>query len=420
MNYNPSKEGGPERMPANAIALAGGAAALNFPFISTGNAQDRLEIRVGIIGCGGRGRGAGGNVLTAAQNVKVVALADAFPEQIEAARKTFKDVTDDHCFSGLDAYQKLCELKDVNYVILAGPPGFRPVHFEAAVAAGKHVFMEKPVATDAPGIRTVLAAGELAKKKGLHVAAGTQRRHQASYIETIKRIQDGAIGELLYLCAYWNGGAIWHRGDKGETELEKQVRNWYHYTWLSGDHIVEQHVHNLDVCNWIMNSHPIRALGLGGRAALGNKSGHIFDHHAVEFEYPNGIRLFSQCRQITGCDHNVSEFVCGTKGKAIPSGTIMPAGGERWRSEAKSSPYVQEHTDLIAAIRGGKPLNEAQNVAYSTMTAIMGREATYSGRIIEWDKLMQSNVSLGPARATDWNTPAPKVSVAIPGQYKLG
>jgi len=393
---------------------ASAAAALAFPFVSNGQAAQNLEIRAGIIGCGGRGSGAGANLMQAAPNVKVVALADVFPEKLERNRKNFPEVRDDHCFSGLDAAEKLIALKDVNYVILATPPGFRPMHFAAAVEAGKHVFMEKPVATDAPGIRQVLAAGEKAAQKGLQVAAGTQRRHQTSYIENVKSIHDGAIGDVLYLCAYWNTNAIWHRGETGDTEMEKQIRNWYHYTWLSGDHICEQHVHNLDVCNWVMKTHPVKAIGVGGRAALGSKSGHIFDHFAVEFEYPNGVRLFSQCRQITGCDGKVSEFVVGAKGGINPGG-----GGRRARGKAAgaASPYVQEHTDLIAAIRGGPPLNEAKNVAESTFTAIMGREACYSGKTVEWDNLLKNGPRLVPEKIA-WG-PAPKVSVAMPGQYRI-
>jgi predicted dehydrogenase len=289
----------------------------------------------------------------------------------------------------------------VNYAILAAPPGFRPPHFKACIDAGKHVFMEKPVAVDGPGCRIMYAAYEEAKRKGLKVAAGTQRRHQAGYIETIKRIQDGAIGDIVTLRAYWvNGGPIWHRGEKGETDLEKQIYNWYHYIWLSGDHICEQHVHNLDVCNWVMNDHPVRCWGQGARQQLGNKSGEIWDNFAIEYEYPSGARMFSYCGQIKRSGSpGVDEFVHGAKGTAKPSGSITPKGGERWRSTLKlqsGDAYTQEHIDLINAIVNNTELNEAKNVTDSTLTAIMGREAAYSGSWVEWDAILNSKFAYGP------------------------
>ncbi|MCL5096072.1 MAG: Gfo/Idh/MocA family oxidoreductase, partial [Candidatus Omnitrophica bacterium] len=231
--------------------------------------------------------------MAAANNVKIVALADMFEDRLQGCRDGLKnekqiEIPDDHCFTGFDAYKELLALDDVNYVILATPPGFRPIHFQAAIQAGKNVFMEKPVAVDGPGIRTVIATGELAKQKGLAVVAGTQRRHQNSYLETIKRLHDGAIGQILALRVYWNGGFIWdHPWRDGVSDMENELRNWYHYTWLCGDHIVEQHVHNLDVANWILNDHPIRAYGMGGRQALTGR-GQKYDHFAVEFEYKNG------------------------------------------------------------------------------------------------------------------------------------
>jgi len=403
----------------SASLAAGGAAALgNFPFVLTSHAAPDDPIRMGVIGCGGRGTGAVGNAIASAPNVKIVAVADVFEPAAKAAAQKF-NVAPEFCFSGFDAYQKVCDLADVNYVILATPPGFRPTHFEAAVKAGKHIFCEKPVAVDAPGIRKFIAAGELAREKKLCVVAGTQRRHQASYIETIKRIHDGAIGDVVALRAYWNTGAIWHRGDHGATEMEKQVHNWYHYVWLCGDHIVEQHVHNLDVCNWIMNDHPIRAYGQGGRQALGSKSGHIFDHFAVEYEYRNGARMFSQCRQIDGTDGNVSEAAAGTKGfcNKLNDGILQGATPFRY-SGPRVDPFVVEHTDLIAAIRGAAPyINESTNVAHSTMTAIMGRESAYTGEAITWDEAMGWQTSLAPA-TLEWG-PAPKVEVAIPGKYRI-
>ena len=397
---------------------AGSAILSNFPFVLTSHAAPDDPIRMGLIGCGGRGTGAVANAIASAPNVKVVAVADVFEGPAKAAGTNFK-VAPELCFSGFDAYQKLCDVSDVNYVILATPPGFRPVHFEAAVKAGKNIFCEKPVAVDAPGIRRFIAAGELAREKKLCVVAGTQRRHQASYIETIQKIHEGAIGEVLALRAYWNQGAIWHRGDNWDTEMERQVHNWYHYVWLCGDHIVEQHLHNLDVCNWIMEDHPIRAYGQGGRQALGSKSGQIYDHFAVEYEYKNGARMFSQCRQIDGTDGNVSEAVVGTKGycNKLSDGIIQGANPFKFEG-TRIDPQIQEHTDLIAAVRGAAPyVNGATTVAHSTMTAIMGRESAYTGQAITWDEAMAWQTSLMPQKL-EWG-PAPKVAVAIPGKYQI-
>jgi predicted dehydrogenase len=409
------------------FAVAGAAAATQFPFLTTSHAAPDDPIGAALIGCGGRGTQAAQNYLEAGKvlnsansNVKLLALADIFPRQMEAGRKNFPDVPVENGFSGFDAYQKALAVPGVNYVILATPPGFRPIHLRAAIEAGKNVFMEKPVGTDGTGIRSVIESGEMAKQKGLHIAAGTQRRHQAGYLETIQRLQDGAIGEIINLRAYWNGGAIWHRGyDASKSEMENQVHNWYHYVWLCGDHICEQHVHNLDVCNWILNGHPLKAYGMGGRQALGNKTGHIWDHFAIEFEYADGVRVFSQCRQIDRTQSRVSEAVSGTKGTSDPSGTYRVKGGESWRTSLKldhGNPYVQEHIDLIRAIRGGKPINEAKNVAESTLTAILGRESAYSGQILAWDEVLNSKTSLLPEKL-EWG-PAPKWEVAIPGIYK--
>ncbi|MFO1488563.1 MAG: Gfo/Idh/MocA family oxidoreductase [Verrucomicrobiota bacterium] len=400
------------------LAAAGAAIVTNFPFVQTSHAAPDDAIKIGLIGCGGRGTDAVANAMEAAPNVKVAAIGDIFDNKTQAAAKKF-NIAPEFAFSGFDAYQKVLAVPDVNYVILATPPGFRPIHFEAAVKAGKHIFCEKPVAVDAPGIRQFIAAGELAKQKNLCVVAGTQRRHQPSYLETIKRIHDGDIGDVITLRAYWNGGAIWHRGDKGETEMERQVFNWYHYLWLCGDHIVEQHVHNLDVCNWIMNDHPIRAYGQGGRQALGSKSGHIFDHFAVEFEYANGARMFSQCRQISGTDGNVSEAVAGTKGscRKVADGVIL--GDKPFKFEgSRTNPQVLEHTDLIAAVRGAAPyVNESTTVAHSTMTAIMGRESAYSGQAITWEEAMGWQTSLAPEKM-EWG-PAPVRPVPVPGKHQM-
>jgi predicted dehydrogenase len=385
----------------SSLATATTVAAASFPSIL--HAQAKQPIHAVIIGLGGRGADAGNNFLEAAKAVgveaKIVATADIFPEQALRGMKQF-GLPEAKCFSGFDAYVKALAEPGVNYAILAAPPGFRAPHFKACVESGKNVFMEKPVAVDGPGCRIMYDCYEQAKKKNLKVAAGTQRRHQAGYIETVKRLQDGAIGEIILLRAYWvNGGPIWHRGDRGNTELERQIHNWYHYIWLSGDHIVEQHVHNLDVCNWIMNDHPIRCWGQGSRQQLGDKSGEIWDNFDVEYEYPSGARMYSYCGQIRRAWSSVSEAVHGTKGTSNPAGTINVKGESPWRSSLKlksGNPYVQEHIDLINAILNDTELNEAKNVTDSTLTAIMGREAAYSGAGVDWDAIRDSKFAYGP------------------------
>ena len=379
--------------------LAASAAAVSFPSILHGQAKPPFNAV--IIGVGGRGGGAGKDFLEAAKiagvEAKVVAVADAFPGQANRGKTEF-GLPADKCFSGFDAHIKALQVPGVNYAILAAPPGFRAPHFKACIEAGKNVFMEKPVAVDGPTCRMMYAAGEMAKQKNLKVAAGTQRRHQAGYIETIKRIQAGEIGDVVSLRAYWvNGGPIWHRGLKGNTELEQQVNNWYHYIWLSGDHICEQHVHNIDVCNWIMGAHPIKCWGMGARQALGDQPGEIWDNFAVEFQYANGVRMHSYCGQIKRSWSSVSEAVHGSKGTSNPGGSISPKGGQIWRFRGDSTnPYVQEHVDLINAIVKDTELNETKNVTDSTLTAIMGREAAYSGAEVEWEAVQESEFKYGP------------------------
>jgi len=379
--------------------LAAAAASVSFPAIL--HAQSKLTLNAVVIGVGGRGSGAGGNFLEAAKvagvDAKIVAVADLFPEAAANGTKHF-GVPSDKCFSGFDAYLKALDVPGVNYAILASPPGFRAGHFKAAVAAGKNIFTEKPVAVDGPGAQIMYAAGEEAKKKGLKVAAGTQRRHHAGYIETIKRIHDGAIGDVTALRAYWvNGGPIWHRGNKGDTELERQIRNWYHYIWLCGDHCVEQHVHNIDVCNWVAGDHPVKAWGMGARQQLGNQTGEIWDNFAIEFEYANGVRMHSYCGQIKRDFSSINEAVVGSKGTSNPVGQIRPKEGAAWRFRGETpDPYMQEHVDLIKAIANNTELNEVEQVTNSTLTAIMGREAAYSGSVVEWDDMKNSTYKYGP------------------------
>jgi predicted dehydrogenase len=395
------------------LAVAGAAVV---PHIITAQAADNTPIKVGLIGCGGRGKGAVEDVKQADANVKIVAVSDVFKDRAVGAGKQF-GVPADMVFSGFDAYKKVLAIADINYVILATPPGFRPIHFPAAIEAGKNVFTEKPVAVDGPGLRAMLKAGELATQKKLCVVAGTQRRHQKSYVETIKRIQDGAIGDILCLRAYWNQGLIWNNPWNDQvSDMENHLRNWYHYLWLCGDHIVEQHVHNIDVCNWVMNDAPVKAYGTGGRQVLSGK-GQIYDHFAVEFEYANGVRMFSQCRQIGSCSDSVSEAVVGTKGTSNPGGSISVKGGESWRAPGGKNPYVQEHIDLIEAIRSGNYVNETKSVVSSTLTAIMGRESAYSGQILERDAVLNSKMSTMPTTMEFGSLPP--VTVPMPGKYKL-
>ncbi len=389
-------------------------------------------VKVGLVGCGGRGKGAAKQACSTAGNVKLIAVADVFEDKAKSAANEIKaslgsekqervGVDADHTFSGFDAYEKLLQ-SGVDLVILATPPGFRPIHFAAAVKAGKHVFMEKPVAVDAPGVRQVLEASKLAKEKNLKVGVGLQRHHQASYLETIKRLQDGMIGDFVAFRAYWNGGGVWEpplKREDAKSEMEYQLRNWYYYNWLCGDHIVEQHIHNLDVCNWVLGKTPLRANGMGGRQVRTDKRyGEIYDHHFVEFEYDGGTRVFSQCRHIPNCWNSVTEWVQGSKGSCDISGARITTKDENWRfRSANPDPYQVEHDDLFNAIRKNEPYNEADNGAYSSLTSIMGRMATYSGQIIEWNDALNSELSLMPEKFT-WDA-EPKSQPNADGSYQI-
>lgn len=377
------------------------------------------RIRVGVVGCGGRGTGAAQNCLDAAQGVEIVALADLFERQVTAAKTKLK-APDARGYWGFDGYQKLLA-SDLDLVILATPPGFRPMHFEAAVAAGKHIFMEKPVAVDPVGCRSVIATAKIAKQKKLAVVAGTQRRHQPSYMEVMKRIHDGAIGELVGGQCYWNGEGIWNREKTGWlkdlSDFEWQCWNWYHWDWLSGDQIVEQHIHNLDVMNWAFGGPPVKFYGMGGRQTRGDIPGNIWDHFSVEMEYANGARVMSMCRHAPKSSQRVGERVVGTKGTSDCATSIK--GGASFKFEGPTpNPFVQEHTDLIACIRKGEEINEAERVALSTLTAIGGRMSAYTGREISWNWLLNgSTLDIFPKQCA----PGPGVftAVAMPGKTEL-
>ena len=378
-------------------------------------------LRVGVIGCGGRGTGATANCVESSDGVEIVAMGDLFADRLASSRRRLAEqlgdafkVTGDTAFTGFDAFAGVLAT-NVDMVILATPPAFRPQHLRAAIEAGKNVFMEKPVAVDPMGIRSVMESADMAKEKGLAIVSGTQRRHQAPYLEAMKRIYDGAIGDVTGAQVFWNQGGLWNRERQpGWTDMEWQARNWLYFTWLSGDHIVEQHIHNIDVANWAMHGHPVRAVGVGGRQVrVEPEFGHIFDHFAIEFEYENGARVLSMCRQIQGTANHVGERIVGTRGTSDPGSWIRGAQPWEWGDAEYVNAYVQEHTDLIASIRAGEPLNEGRRVAESTLTAIMGREAAYTGQEIVWDELLSAEMSIVPDEFHFGPMPVP--AVAVPG-----
>jgi myo-inositol 2-dehydrogenase / D-chiro-inositol 1-dehydrogenase len=412
--------------------VAAGAAATHLGAVPNAYAAGSDVIKVGLVGCGGRGTGAAEQSINSSSNVKLHAMGDLFKDHLDGCLDKLKqfgdkvDVANDHKFIGMDAYKKVID-SGVDLVILATPPGFRPGHIKAVIEAGKHLFCEKPVAVDGPGIRTVLAAAEMAKAKNLAVVAGTQRRHEAGYLDIMKRIKDGAIGEIRGARCYWNQGGLWSRKrESGWSDLEYQLRNWLYYTWLSGDHICEQHVHNLDVVNWALGDHPVRCVGQGGRQVrTAPIFGNIFDHFAVEYEYPKGIFTASQCRQIDGCADNVTEAIVGTKGDSYTNagGHVYEIKGEnkyrfRYDRNRHRNPYDQEHTDLVDSIRSGNPLNELRQVAESTLTAIMGRMSAYTGKAVTWEEALNSKLDLTP-KSLEFGPPFPCPPVAVPGETPL-
>ncbi|MEE2826443.1 MAG: Gfo/Idh/MocA family oxidoreductase [Planctomycetota bacterium] len=416
------------------IAAAGVAAgSLLKPKLSLARSAHAFgsdTIKIGLVGCGGRGTGAAIQAMnTTSGNVELVAMADAFENRLENALKTctknHKDkvrVPKENQHVGFNAYKEVMA-SDADMVLLATPPGFRPLHLEAAIDAGKHVFMEKPVAVDAPGVRRVLAAGEKAKEKNLAIAVGLQRRHERAYRETIDPLQNGAIGDFVLSRAYWNGGGVWVRPrTDDQSEMEYQMRNWYYFNWLCGDHIVEQHIHNLDVINWLMDGYPVTAQGQGGRLVrTGVDNGQIYDHHFIEFTYADGSKMFSQCRHIPQCYNNVSEHVHGTKGSCNISGAkIYDADGQQiFHSKAGRGGHQQEHHDLFADLRAGVIPNEAEYGAKSTMTSIFGRLATYTGKELKWEDAINSNLSLANVDEMVSMKDEPPVKPDADGKYPI-
>ncbi len=418
-----------EFLKCSSLLVAGGAVARTAGIVNAAHPQGGHEIRFGVIGCGGRGTGAAAQALNTTGPTRLVALADVFTDRLQMCLSSLEDygprinVPKERQFVGFDGYQKLLEA-DMDLVILATPPGFRPLHFAAAVAAGKHIFMEKPVAVDAAGVQSVLLANHIAKSKHLAVAVGLQRRHERRYRETIERIQQGAIGDVLSARVYWNSEGVWTRPRQPQqSEMEYQMRNWYYFNWLCGDHIVEQHIHNLDVINWLKQAYPVSAQGMGGRQYRnGTDHGQIFDHHFVEFTYADGTKMFSQCRHIPGCWNEVAEYVVGTKGKsAIHQAQISTAHDDLiWQyGDGGGGGHQQEHHDLFADLRTGAIPNEGDYGAMSTMTAILGRQATYSGQEVSMQALLDSGFSIGPDRELTCFADTPPVIPDELGRYPV-
>jgi predicted dehydrogenase len=414
-----------EFLKASAVAATTLSAAAAHAQTSPGD-----TLRVGLIGCGGRGTGAAAQALAADQDVKLVAMADVFETRLQGSLSTLKkqepiaskiDVPEKNRFLGFDAYKKVIELSDV--VLLATPPHFRPMHIEAAVAAGKHIFAEKPVAVDAPGVRAVLAACETARAKGLAVVSGLATRYSNGHRETIKRLHEGAVGQIRAIQVNDFRGPIWVKPRQpGWTDMEYHMHNWYYFTWLSGDFNVEQHIHLLDLCAWIMkDQYPVRAYGTGGRQVrTGPEFGNIYDHHSVTYEYADGARLFASCRQMAGCMSETTTRIMGTQGIAtVAQRNLEIEGTERWIYRGERNVAQQtEHDELFASIRRGKPINNGEYMSKSTLMAIMGRMATYTGQAVTWDQAFQSTEKLAPDRY-DWDAKPPESPIAIPGVTKV-
>jgi len=412
-------------------AVVTGALAGGVSIARSAHAAGSDVLRVGLIGCGGRGSGAARDALNADVNTKLTALADPFPEKIQGSlarlKKQFGDriaADESRCFDGFDGYKKVLQ-SGVDAVILATPPHFRPIHLKAAVDAGVHVFCEKPVAVDAPGVRSVLATCEKAKTKNLSIVSGLCWRYHHAVKETMKRILDGAIGRITSIQETYLTGFLWHRGrEPDDTEMKYQMRNWYYFTWLSGDHNVEQHVHSLDKALWAMGDEPpIRAWGTGGRQVRTDpKWGDIYDHHAVVYEYPDNVHVHAYCRQQGGCYRDTSDHFFGTKGHAVITPKHEIDGENPWRFEGSGgNMYQLEHEALFQSIRSGRPINNGLYMSRSTMLAILGRMVTYTGQAISWEDAINSNESLAPT-SYSWDAEPPtlpdengKYPVAMPG-----
>jgi len=408
-------------------ALGTAAAVGSLSMARSAHAAGNDELKVALIGCGGRGNGAAVNATKGDENLKVTVLADIFPDKVEASKRILSRqlgdrmaVTDENCFSGFDAYKQVMET-DVDVVLLCTTPHFRPAHLEAAIAAGKHVFCEKPVAIDAPGCRKVMETVEKAKQKNLSIVSGLCWRYHPSVIATVEKIKEGLIGDVVSMQENYLAGTLWHRGNKEEwSEMEYQIRNWLYFTWLSGDHIAEQAIHSIDKAQWIMDDQaPVSCYGLGGREVrTGEDYGNIFDHHAVMYEYAGGQKMFHYTRQMKGCFNQTEDFIMGTKGNAkILAGTIE--GQNNWKYDGPSgNMYDLEHKALYQGMRSGNIINNGEYMTKSTMCAIMGRMATYTGKKVSWDEAWNSQEDLTP-KSYEWGPVTIPTPIAVPGQTKL-
>jgi predicted dehydrogenase len=408
------------------VGIGAGAVLASCSKSYVNRAPDGPVLKAGLIGCGERGTGAALQFVKAGTHLKIVALGDVLPDRLNRcrdviAKKVKQEVAADHCFIGFDAYQKVLET-DVDVVLLATPPHFRPLHFDAAVDAKKHCFIEKPCGVDAPGARSVLATGQKAEAYKLCVVAGTQRRHDRAYKETYDRVSHGAIGRITSACARYNGGQQWYVPRKKKwSDMEAMIRDWANWRWLSGDCIVEQHIHNLDTVLWFTGMNPTKVVGSGGR--IQRVTGDQYDFFNLQYTYPNGGSLASMCRQMDGCDNDISECVMGTKGYTNCKNTIYDLDGkEVWKYQepgqepgrTRFSPYELEHVDFVTAIRTDQPINEAEHLAYATLTAIMGRTAAYTGKEVKWDEMMDSSERLGPTEYA-MGPVAIKAEAPVPG-----
>ena len=423
------------------LAAGGGLILSTLPIGASAYAAGSESLNVAVVGCGGRGTGAANQALQADEGVKIVALADVFRDRLDDCYERLSqryadsgrlDVPEEHKFTGFEAYRDAIDLADV--VILAGTPGFRPKHFEYAVGQGKHVFMEKPVATDVPGVRRVLEAGKQAKQKNLNVVVGLQRHYQNNYREAARRIRNKELGTILSGQVYWNSGGVWVRERQpGQSEMEYQMRNWYYFNWLCGDHILEQHIHNIDVANWFIGQYPDTAQGMGGREVRNGKDhGQIFDHHFVEYTYPGGAVISSQCRHQPNTMNRVDEVFQGTRSTIHTDGShnavIRSLSGTVLYDHDGSedpNPYQQEHDELFASIRGGQVISDTEQGAKSTLAAIMGRMATYTGQVVSWEDAMNSDQVLVP-ESLRWEDNPPvmpdgngRYPVPVPGQTPI-
>jgi len=372
-------------------------------------APDGKPLKAALVGCGDRGTGAATQFLKSGPNVSIIALADLFKDRMDSCRQVLKEkfsneVADANCFYGFDAYQKVLAMDEIDLVLLCTPTHFRPEHFKAAVEAGKHIFMEKPCAVDPTGIRTVIAAAKIATTKGLTVITGNQRRHRKDYWEAFIQVKNGIIGDIVTASAHWDQGAWWNKRKRpGWSDMEYCIRNWFNIKWLSGDHLLDQAIHNIDVVTWFTGMRPVKAAGFGGRAQ--RLTGDIFDFFSVDYYYDNNKRMLATARQIDGCEGNVSEQVLGTKGVALLNdhndiSIVDYSGNILWKYDYEKNPvknpYEQEHVHLVESIRLNKKINQAEDLAYSTLIAILGREAAYTGQSISWDEILASPLRYGP------------------------